>query len=110
MRYRQLLRALLLLVVTPGLAGAQVVDGGPQIAVAPIPPPPKDPEARRTWLKARIDEILAGPAVARAKVSVAVMDPESGKLLYARNEKIGLNAASNVKIEAALRPIFSFLA
>jgi D-alanyl-D-alanine carboxypeptidase len=63
-----------------------------------MPAPPKDLEARRTWLKARIDEILACPALGRAKMSVAVMDPESGKLLYAKNEKTGLNAASNVKI------------
>jgi D-alanyl-D-alanine carboxypeptidase/D-alanyl-D-alanine-endopeptidase (penicillin-binding protein 4) len=98
MRVRHLLGALLLLIVSSGLAVAQSVDGGTQGAAATIPAPPKDPEARRTWLKARIDEILAGPAVARARVSVAVMDPESGKLLYARNEKTGLNAASNVKI------------
>jgi serine-type D-Ala-D-Ala carboxypeptidase/endopeptidase (penicillin-binding protein 4) len=89
---------MLLLLAVARLAVAQQVDGGPQGGAAPIAAPPKDPEARRTWLKARIDEILGGPAVARAKVSVVVMDPESGKLLYAKNEKTGLNAASNVKI------------
>jgi D-alanyl-D-alanine carboxypeptidase/D-alanyl-D-alanine-endopeptidase (penicillin-binding protein 4) len=72
------------------------IDGG--ATVAPVPAPPKDPEARRAWLKARLDEILDARALGHAKLSVAVMDPESGKLLYARNEKIGLNAASNVKI------------
>jgi D-alanyl-D-alanine carboxypeptidase/D-alanyl-D-alanine-endopeptidase (penicillin-binding protein 4) len=63
-----------------------------------MPPPPKDPEARRAWLKARLDEILGSPSLGHTKMSVAVMDPESGKLLYAKNEKTGLNAASNVKI------------
>jgi serine-type D-Ala-D-Ala carboxypeptidase/endopeptidase (penicillin-binding protein 4) len=61
-------------------------------------PPPKDAEARRQWLKGRLDEILSAPAFARAKVSAAVMDPETGKLIYGKNEKNGLNAASNVKI------------
>jgi serine-type D-Ala-D-Ala carboxypeptidase/endopeptidase (penicillin-binding protein 4) len=62
------------------------------------PPPPKDPESRRQWLKARIDEILSAQPLARAKISAVVMDPETGKLIYAKNEKAGLNAASNVKI------------
>jgi D-alanyl-D-alanine carboxypeptidase/D-alanyl-D-alanine-endopeptidase (penicillin-binding protein 4) len=74
------------------------VDAGSATASAPMPAPPKDPEERRFWLKTRIDEILAVPALARAKVSVAVLDPESGKLVYAKNEKTGLNAASNVKL------------
>jgi serine-type D-Ala-D-Ala carboxypeptidase/endopeptidase (penicillin-binding protein 4) len=72
----------------------------PDAEVQPSPPaaPPKDPEARRQWLKTRLDEILASPPLAKAKVSVAVMDPETGKLIYGKNEKTGLNAASNVKI------------
>jgi D-alanyl-D-alanine carboxypeptidase/D-alanyl-D-alanine-endopeptidase (penicillin-binding protein 4) len=72
------------------------IDGG--TSAAQLPPPPKDPEARRAWLKSRLDEILGAPALGHTKMSVAIMDPESGKLLYARNEKTGLNAASNVKI------------
>jgi D-alanyl-D-alanine carboxypeptidase/D-alanyl-D-alanine-endopeptidase (penicillin-binding protein 4) len=86
------------LFATPPWAAAQTVDGGNPPVAAPMPTPPKDPEARRAWLKARLDEILGGPALARAKVSVVVVDPESGKSLYAKNEKSGLNAASNVKI------------
>jgi D-alanyl-D-alanine carboxypeptidase/D-alanyl-D-alanine-endopeptidase (penicillin-binding protein 4) len=74
------------------------MDAGNPAAAAPIPAPPKDPEARRAWLQARLDEILGGPALAHAKVSVVVVDPESGKALYAKNEKSGLNAASNVKL------------
>jgi D-alanyl-D-alanine carboxypeptidase/D-alanyl-D-alanine-endopeptidase (penicillin-binding protein 4) len=65
---------------------------------AALLPPPKDPKTRRAWLRSRLDEILSSPSLGRTKMSVAVMDPESGKLLYARNEKTGLNAASNVKI------------
>ena len=78
-------------------AAAQTGDAGP-VAAAPVLAPPKDAEARKAWLKARIDETFGAPAFAHAKISAAVMDPESGKLLYAKNDKIGLNAASNVKI------------
>ena len=101
MRYRESVIALLALVAGPGLAWAQpnaAIDGGSQVAPVPMPPPPKEPEARRAWLKARLDEILASPSLGHTKMSVAVMDPETGKLVYARNEKTGLNAASNVKI------------
>jgi D-alanyl-D-alanine carboxypeptidase/D-alanyl-D-alanine-endopeptidase (penicillin-binding protein 4) len=75
-------------------------NASPDAAAPPpqTPPPPKEPEARRQWLKTRIDEILSAPPFARAKISAAVMDPETGKLIYAKNEKTGLNAASNVKI------------
>jgi serine-type D-Ala-D-Ala carboxypeptidase/endopeptidase (penicillin-binding protein 4) len=72
--------------------------GGSPAPSAAMPAPPKEAEARRAWLKARIDEILGAAPVARAKASVTVIDPESGKALYTKNEKAGLNAASNVKI------------
>jgi len=75
---------------------ALAVDAAAQ--TQPPSPPPKDAEARRQWLKTRIDEILSATPLAKAKVSAAVIDPESGKLVYGRNEKTGLNAASNVKI------------
>jgi D-alanyl-D-alanine carboxypeptidase/D-alanyl-D-alanine-endopeptidase (penicillin-binding protein 4) len=73
-------------------------DAGSPPGVTQPPPPPADLEARRAWLKARLDEILADPALGQTNMSVAVMDPESGKLLYAKNERTALNAASNVKI------------
>jgi D-alanyl-D-alanine carboxypeptidase/D-alanyl-D-alanine-endopeptidase (penicillin-binding protein 4) len=60
--------------------------------------PPPDATARRDWLRGRLDELFAVPALARAKLSVMVAEPDSGKLVYGRNEKTGLNAASNVKI------------
>ena len=67
-------------------------------APAPLPAPPTDPGQRRDWLRARLDELLAQPALANAKISMVVTEPDSGKVIYARNEKTGLNAASNVKI------------
>ena len=90
---------LVAVLASPVSAWAQAnhtIDAG--TPAAQLPPPPKEPEARRTWLKARIDEILGTSALAHAKISVVVEDPETGKFLYAKNEKSGLNAASNVKI------------
>jgi serine-type D-Ala-D-Ala carboxypeptidase/endopeptidase (penicillin-binding protein 4) len=91
---------LVLLLARPGLAraeGSRPLDAGAPATAQP-PAPPRDPEARRAWLKARLDEILSTPALGHTKMSVAVMDPESGNLVYAKNERAGLNAASNVKI------------
>ena len=63
-----------------------------------LSPPPPDLGARKSWLKTRIDEIVSHPALAGAKVSILVSEFESGQVLYARNEKVALNAASNVKL------------
>jgi D-alanyl-D-alanine carboxypeptidase/D-alanyl-D-alanine-endopeptidase (penicillin-binding protein 4) len=63
-----------------------------------LPKPPKDPEGRRAWLKARLDELFGAAWLAKAKVSVMVVDADNGKPIYARAEKAQLNAASNVKI------------
>jgi D-alanyl-D-alanine carboxypeptidase/D-alanyl-D-alanine-endopeptidase (penicillin-binding protein 4) len=60
--------------------------------------PPAEPGPRRDWLRTRLDELFTLPALASAKLSVVVTEPDSGKVLYARGEKLGLNAASNVKI------------
>jgi D-alanyl-D-alanine carboxypeptidase/D-alanyl-D-alanine-endopeptidase (penicillin-binding protein 4) len=77
--------------------------GAPTLSAAPAPPlpsvpPPANPADRPAWLKARLDAIFASPALAGAKVSAMVLDAESGKPIYGRNEKTGLNAASNVKL------------
>jgi D-alanyl-D-alanine carboxypeptidase/D-alanyl-D-alanine-endopeptidase (penicillin-binding protein 4) len=94
MRFRTSLFAVLMSVAgTVAPPAATAADAGAQPSI-----PPKDAEGRRQWLKTRIDEILSTQAIARAKVSATVMDPETGKLIYAKNEKTGLNAASNVKI------------
>jgi len=67
-------------------------------APADLPRPPADPAARRTWLKASLDEVFSAPAFSRAKLGVLVAEADTGKPLYARGEKTALNAASNVKI------------
>jgi len=67
-------------------------------AAAPATPPPANPAERPAWLKARLDALFTSPALAGAKISVLVLDAESGKPVYGRNEKNGLNAASNVKL------------
>jgi D-alanyl-D-alanine carboxypeptidase/D-alanyl-D-alanine-endopeptidase (penicillin-binding protein 4) len=69
----------------------------PEVTNAP-PPPPPDPDARRAWLKARLDEVASQPGMGGAKVGIFVVDFETGQVLYARNEKLPLNAASNVKL------------
>ncbi|HVR61849.1 MAG TPA: D-alanyl-D-alanine carboxypeptidase/D-alanyl-D-alanine-endopeptidase [Polyangia bacterium] len=61
-------------------------------------PPPKDPTARREWLRAQLDELFGAPSLAKAKVGVLVAEADSGKPIYARSDKTLLNAASNVKI------------
>ena len=67
-------------------------------AAAPATSPPANPAERPAWLKARLDALFTSPALAGAKISVLVLDAESGKPVYGRNEKNGLNAASNVKL------------
>ncbi len=62
------------------------------------PPAPAEIGARKTWLKARLDEIANHPAFVGAKVSMAVAELETGQMLYGHNEKMQLNAASNVKL------------
>jgi len=63
-----------------------------------VPRPPAEPNARRAWLKAALDEVFAAPALSRARIGVLVAESDTGKPLYARAEKTLVNAASNVKI------------
>jgi D-alanyl-D-alanine carboxypeptidase/D-alanyl-D-alanine-endopeptidase (penicillin-binding protein 4) len=67
-------------------------------ALPEMPPPPKDPTARREWLKTRLDEVFAAPALAKAKVAMIAVESDTGRTVYARAEKTPLNVASNVKI------------
>ncbi len=62
------------------------------------PKVPRDPAQRHAWLQAEIDAAFKAPALAKAKISAVVLESDSGKTLYARDEKTPLNAASNVKI------------
>lgn len=63
-----------------------------------LPPPPADPAGRVRWLSQRIDEVLSLSAASRGKIAIAVAEIESGRLLYARNDGLPLNPASNVKL------------
>ena len=67
-------------------------------ASAELPKPPRDPAERRAWLGAQLDAVFRTPALAKAKVSAIVVEADSGKTLYAHDDKTPLNAASNVKI------------
>jgi D-alanyl-D-alanine carboxypeptidase/D-alanyl-D-alanine-endopeptidase (penicillin-binding protein 4) len=67
-------------------------------ASAELPKPPRDPVERRAWLDAQLDAVFRTPALAKAKVSAIVIEADSGKTLYAHDDKTPLNAASNVKI------------
>jgi D-alanyl-D-alanine carboxypeptidase/D-alanyl-D-alanine-endopeptidase (penicillin-binding protein 4) len=84
--------------------GAQAASdsGAATPTAAPVPspavPPPANPAERSAWLKTRLDTLFTSPALTGAKISVLVLDAESGKPIYGRNEKSGLNAASNVKL------------
>lgn len=60
--------------------------------------PTGSPAERQAWLRNRLDELLNTPALKGAKLGVAVMDVESGRVLYARNEKQSYNPASNAKL------------
>ncbi len=63
-----------------------------------LPRPPKDPAQRRDWLRQRLDELFNAPGLAKAKVSVLVVESDTGRPIYARGDKTLLNAASNVKL------------
>ncbi len=63
-----------------------------------LPRPPKDPAQRREWLRQRLDELFGAPWLAKSKVSVLVVESDTGRPIYARGDKTLLNAASNVKI------------
>ncbi len=87
----------------PAVASAPVPAAAPAPAPAPapvaVPPAPTGtPADRQKWLAARIDEILAAPSLGGAKVGVSVVDVETGRPLYVRNDASLFNAASNVKL------------
>ena len=62
------------------------------------PKAPRDPAERRAWLQSQIDGVFKTPALNKTKISAVVFEADSGKALYARDDKSPLNAASNVKI------------
>ncbi len=68
------------------------------LSVPPLVAPPADPGLRLKWLEARIDQVTQVLLPARAKVGIAVLDVDSGRLLYGKNDLAPLNIASNVKL------------
>jgi D-alanyl-D-alanine carboxypeptidase/D-alanyl-D-alanine-endopeptidase (penicillin-binding protein 4) len=61
-------------------------------------PPSGDPAQKAKWLQAQIDDVLKDPILSGARVGVAVVDVDTGKPLYTRNELGLFNPASNVKL------------
>jgi D-alanyl-D-alanine carboxypeptidase/D-alanyl-D-alanine-endopeptidase (penicillin-binding protein 4) len=91
--------------VAPGKAPAPATSPKPLMGTAQragaspdLPKPPKDPAARRDWLKARLDELFGAPWLSKSKVSILVVESDTGRPVYARADKTLLNAASNVKL------------
>src|SRR5207237_6492583 len=68
------------------------------LASADLPRPPKDPAARRDWLRTRLDELFGAAWLSKSKVSVLVVESDTGRPIYARGDKTLVNAASNVKL------------
>lgn len=71
---------------------------GSQAAVPPMSAPPADPFARQKWLTDRLDLLASSMIADRAKVGLAVLDIDTGRLLYGKNDGVLLNVASNVKL------------
>lgn len=68
------------------------------INVSPLTPPPADPVLRVRWLGERIDSLQQQLMGDRARVGIAVLDVDSGRLLYGRSDSTPFNIASNVKL------------
>ncbi len=68
------------------------------LSAPPLVAPPGDPAQRLKWLEARIDQVTQVLLPTRARVGIAVLDVDSGRLLYGKNDVAPLNIASNVKL------------
>ena len=96
--------------VAPADGGARAAGAQPRAAESPdggmgkftptpvVAMPSGSPADRQKWLKDQIDAALADPDLGRAKLGVDVVDVDSGKTLYARNDAGLFNPASNVKL------------
>ncbi len=70
--------------------------GGP-----PLPPltmPPSDLGLRKKWLEQRVDQLLGLILPGRNRIGIAVLDLDSGQLIYGKNADLQVNIASNVKL------------
>ena len=85
----------------PDGGAAGKLDSGAGKAPTPtqvVSSPTGTPAERQKWLKDQIDAALGDPELAKAKVGIDVVDVDSGKTLYARNDAGLFNPASNVKL------------
>src|SRR6478735_68599 len=88
-------RAALVLSLIAPVAWAQVPSGSPSPSPGDLLHALQPPSG---WLAAQIDLALTDPVLNGAKVGVAVVDVDSGKPVYSRNEGGLFNPASNVKL------------
>ncbi|MBL9041055.1 MAG: D-alanyl-D-alanine carboxypeptidase/D-alanyl-D-alanine-endopeptidase [Myxococcales bacterium] len=70
--------------------------GGP--ALPPLTAPPTDVGLRKKWLEQRVDLLLNVLLPGRNRIGIAVLDLDSGQLLYGKNADLQINIASNVKL------------
>lgn len=76
------------------------------VALPGLQAPPLDGAARAKWLSSNLDGLFGGPGqlpppLGAARISVLVVDHETGRVVYGREPRAGLNAASNVKLVTA---------
>jgi D-alanyl-D-alanine carboxypeptidase/D-alanyl-D-alanine-endopeptidase (penicillin-binding protein 4) len=93
-------RAALVLSLIAQVGWAQVPSPSPSpIDLSRVLQPPSGSAADKVkWLGSQIDLALTDPLLNGAKVGVAVVDVDSGKPVYSRNEGGLFNPASNVKL------------
>jgi D-alanyl-D-alanine carboxypeptidase/D-alanyl-D-alanine-endopeptidase (penicillin-binding protein 4) len=60
--------------------------------------PTGTPAEKQKWLATQIDGAITDPLLSGVKIGILVVEIESGKVLYARNEGGLFNPASNVKL------------
>ncbi len=68
------------------------------IAAPTLVVPTGTPAQLEAWLRERISAVLEAPALRSARLGVSVIDVDSGRAIFARNDKELLNPASNVKL------------
>lgn len=67
-------------------------------SLPPLTLPPTDFALRKKWLEQRIEQLLSLILPGRNRIGIAVLDLDSGQLVYGKNADLQLNIASNVKL------------
>ncbi len=85
---------------TPAALGQKPSRGGKAVGgVAAAPATGSSGDARKAWLKKRIDALIKDTKrVRRARIGILVKDLKTGDVLYAKDADGNYNVASNVKI------------